>query len=517
MSTLAGSYLGWFVLLLVACGLPDRSNPADPRIGGSDGEGIQLLAEVPGTHRSDIADRIDEVRYGISAADMPKPIVGTMDLVGTSARARVKGVSAGIDRIFSVVAVDGSGIPTFAVIDTQDVAAESTEAISLQMHRLFGTVEIISQLPPEIITLEVHIDAGADTLLRQYDIDGPLTQRIANIPTGADVSVTLRGFDAEAQVLLQDELRTDIREDLVAHLSLEVFGGSIRIVANFPTYLPVVEVDRFSDEVGSFFRRTDNPDLPGPNEPIDFDLPQFLLRGFGPNGEAVTFYHFDVRSQEPGRVYEFIDRRGERIVGQLPVFDRIPGDVGYSDFWQVYQVRVQDLEYRVNSLHSADDVLISGWEITASDNIANYVMVPFGSRASQRFDLSMPTRPLDGWYSGQIVKYLQFETPESAAQVDFGLGQINTPQMYAFFENNRDEKDGFALDSSTRGTRNVVTRLPGEEGYSPLWVLQVFKLSAFERVLDLASALDQAKNEENLVELGRLIRINAPIVHVGGE
>ncbi|MGY8827894.1 MAG: hypothetical protein ACKVJG_28980, partial [Candidatus Latescibacterota bacterium] len=65
MSTLAGSYLGWFVLLLVACGLPDRSNPADPRIGGSDGEGIQLLAEVPGTHRSDIADRIDEVRYGI--------------------------------------------------------------------------------------------------------------------------------------------------------------------------------------------------------------------------------------------------------------------------------------------------------------------------------------------------------------------------------------------------------------------------------------------------------------------
>ncbi|MFT5090657.1 MAG: hypothetical protein ACI8PG_005038, partial [Planctomycetota bacterium] len=73
------------------------------------------------------------------------------------------------------------------------------------------------------------------------------------------------------------------------------------------------------------------------------------------------------------------------------------------------------------------------------------------------------------------------------------------------------------LDPSTQGTHNVVTRLPGEEGYSPLWVLQVFKLSAFERVLDLASALDQAKNEENLVELGRLIRINAPIVHVGGE
>jgi len=516
MSTFGGC-IWWVLFFATACGLPDRSNPADPRIGGSDGDGIQLLAEVPSTHRSDIADRIDEVRFSISAADMTKPIVGTMDLVGSSARARVGGISPGSDRIFSVVAVDGSGIPTFAAIDTQDVDGESTEAISLQMRRLFGSVELISQLPPEIVTLEVRIDVGADTLLRSYDIEGPLTQRIADIPTGADVLVTLRGFDAEAQVLLQDVLRADIREDLIAHLALEVFGGSIRIVANFPTYLPVVEVDRFSDEMGSFFRRTDNPDLPAPNEPIDFDLPQFLLRGFGPNGEAVTFYHFDMRPQEPGTVYEFFDRRGERIVGQLPVFDRIPGDSGYSDFWQVHQVRVQDLEYRVNSLHAAEDVLASGWEIEASDEVANYVIVPFGSRASRRFDAATPVRALDGWYAGQITKYLVFENPQSTAQVDFGSGQINTPQMYAFFDNNRDEKDGFALDPETQGTHNVVTRLPGEEGYSPLWVLQVFTLSAFERVLDLASALDQAKNEENLVELGRLIRINAPIIQVGSE
>jgi len=64
-------------------------------------------------------------------------------------------------------------------------------------------------------------------------------------------------------------------------------------------------------------------------------------------------------------------------------------------------------------------------------------------------------------------------------------------------------------------THNVVTRLPGEEGYSPLWVLQIFKLAAFDRVLDLASALDQSKNEENKLDIGELLHINAPIVQVG--
>ena len=60
-----------------------------------------------------------------------------------------------------------------------------------------------------------------------------------------------------------------------------------------------------------------------------------------------------------------------------------------------------------------------------------------------------------------------------------------------------------------------MTRLPGEEGYSPLWVLQVFTLAAFDRLEDLASALDQSKNEENKLDLGRLLYCNAPIVRVG--
>ncbi len=501
----------------LACGQLDRSNPEDPRVGGSEGEGFRLVAELPEAYRAEIVERIAEIRYRVNAIDMARPIEGPMNLIGTSARALVSGVAPGADRTFAVVAVDDNGIPTFAAAETLAVVAQESAPIVLQMRRLLGSIELVSELPPEIVLLEISIATGGDTLLSQYEVDGPLTQRIIDIPTGSDIWVTLRGFDAEEQVLVQDQVRTDIREDLVAHLSLAIFGGSLQIVARFPTYLPIVAIDRFSDEMGTFFRRSDNPDLPAPNEAIDFDIPRFLLRAFGPNGEATTFYHFDVRPKEPGKVYEFVGRRGEKIVGQLPVFDRIPGDADYSDFWQLHTVRVLDREYRANSLYSVEDVLATEWELIASEDIINAVMVPAGSRAARRFDPLVPAGTLDGWYRGQIVKYLLFESPQSVAQIDFAAGQINTPQMYAFFDNGRDEKDGFALDQDSGITHNVMTRLPGEEGYSPLWVLQVFVLEAFARVGDLASALDQAKNEENFVDLGKLVFVNAPIVQVGAE
>jgi len=279
--------------------------------------------------------------------------------------------------------------------------------------------------------------------------------------------------------------------------------------------LPIVEIDRFSDSMGTFFRRSENPDLPAPNEPIEFDDMRFLKRGFGPNGEEMSFYNLDVRPKSPGVVYELIDRRGSPIIGQLPIYDRLPGDADYSDFWHIHNVYIQGSEYKANTYDSAEDVLGSGLEIEQSGTVANHVMVPLGSSADLRYDSNTPRRLQDGWYRGQIVKYLVFESPQSVATVDFGTGQVNTPQMYAFLENNRDERGGFALDLEGVSTHNVVTRLPGEEGYSPLWVLQIFKIDIFERVFDLASSLDLAKNEDNLVELGRLLYVNAPIVKVG--
>jgi len=515
LSTVVRNLLLVFLLgvSLAACGLPERANPADPRIGSDEVNGLVLLAEFPEPFLSEVVDQVGSVRYVFSSDDLDS-VEGDMDIIGVTARARIKKFTPGVQHALSILVLDRGGVPTFVFSDTLNIS-EAAEEVTVSLERLLGELEVISNLPPEVTELQVHIDAGVDTLLRTFPSEGTMTQRIAGIPTGADLYISLLGLDKDRQVLVLNDLRADIREDLVARISMEIFGGSVQVIAHFPTYLPIVEIDRFSDSMGTFFRRSENPDLPAPNEPIEFDDTRFLKRGFGPNGEEMSFYNLDVRPKSPGVVYELVDRRGNPIIGQLPIYDRLPGDVDYSDFWHIHNVYIQGSEYKANSYDSAEDVLGSGLEIEQSGTVANHVMVPFGSSAGLRYDSNTPRKLQDGWYRGQIVKYLVFESPQSVATVDFGTGQVNTPQMYAFLENNRDERDGFALDLEGVSTHNVVTRLPGEEGYSPLWVLQIFKIDIFERVFDLASSLDLAKNEDNLVEIGRLLYVNAPIVKVG--
>lgn len=515
LSTVVQNFLLVFSsgVFISACGLPERANPSDPHIWGEEGDGLVLLAEFPEAFLSEVIDQIGSVHYVLSADDI-ELVEGDMDIIGVTARARIRNLTPGVQRALSILVLDRGGVLTFAFSDTLDIG-ERAEEVTVTLERLLGGLEVISNLSPEVTELQVHIDSGADTLLRVFPNAGTMTRRIAGIPTGADVSISLLGVDKDGQVLVLNDFRADIREDLIARISMENSGGSVQVIAYFPTYLPIVEIDRFSDSMGTFFRRSDNPDLPAPNEPIEFDDTRFLKRGFGPNGEEVSFYNLDVRPKSPGVVYELIDRRGNPIIGQLPIYDRLPGDADYSDFWHIHNVYIQDGDYRANSYDSAEDVLGSGLEIEPSETVANHVMVPLGSSANLRYDPNTPRGVQDGWYREQIVKYLVFEIPQSVAMVDFGTGQVNTPQMYAFLDNNRDERDGFALDLEGVSTHNVVTRLPGEEGYSPLWVLQIFKVDVFERVFDLASSLDQAKNEDNLIDLGRLVYVNAPIVKVG--
>ena len=515
LSTVVQNLLLVFLLgiYLAACGLPDRANPADPRIGGKEGIGLVLLAKFPEPFLSEIIDQIGSVRYVFSAGDI-EPVEGDMNIIGVTARARIRKLTPGVQQFLSILVLDRGGVPTFVFSDTLDIG-ESAEEVTVSLERLLGGLEVISNLPPEVTELQIHIDAGVDTLLRTFPSAGTMTQRIVGIPTGSDVSISLLGLDEDGQILVTNDLSTDIREDLVARISMEILGGSVQVIAYFPTYLPIVEIDRFSDSMGTFFRRSEIPDLPAPNEPIEFDDTRFFKRGFGPNGEEISFYNLDVRPKSPGVVYELIDRRGKPIIGQLPIYDRLPGDADYSDFWHIHNVYIQSSDYRANSYDSAEDVLGSGLEIKPSETVANHVMVPLGSSAGLRYDSNTPRTVRNGWYRGQIVKYLVFENPQSVAKVDFGAGQVNTPQMYAFLGNNRDERDGFALDLEGISTHNVATRLPGEEGYSPLWVLQIFKIDIFERVFDLPSSLDLAKNEDNLMDLGRLLYVNAPVVKVG--
>ena len=116
------------------------------------------------------------------------------------------------------------------------------------------------------------------------------------------------------------------------------------------TGIEYVAVDRFSDDAGTILRRSDNPELPAPNEPIDYDA-DFLNHALGPDGDDVQYYGFDVASFRSATLYSFLYASDpiERVPGQSAVFDVIPGDDGYNDVWQMTRVLGPD-DYEPDSV-----------------------------------------------------------------------------------------------------------------------------------------------------------------------
>ena len=502
-----------FLLAAAACGEPDRDNPLDP--ANQPDPGIELIAALPADAGagSTTNKRLAAIQFTVNAADMSAPITGPMNLVGDRATAQVLNVPVGPARVFRVDAFDVNQIRTFSVSDTVEIGVGFPQVILMSLERLTGTLELISDLPPEVVALDVTIAAAATSIVRTIDVESVLNERISGIPTGTGIRGALSGRDVDDQVVVERVLAADIRVDLIAHIRLPAEIGALHVVANFPGYIPIAEVDRYSDGAGTFFRRSENPSLPAANEAIDFDE-DFLLRGIGPNGEIIEFYHLDVRLKTPAPLYLPFDARGDAIEGQLPIFGELPGDPGYNDLRLVQEVTVTDRDYRPNSATSLEDLLDAGYDVMSTELIMNCVVVPDGSVAAKRFDSEQPLGLQNGWYSDQIVRFLLFENPDSATPAEFSGGEVSTPIMYAFFDNDADPSGGFAVEDGS--THNVAVRLPGQEGYSPLWALQLFRLAAFDRVFSVASALDQARNEENKLALpgNEILHVNAPIVAV---
>lgn len=501
---------------LLACGEPPRDNPLDPE--GTIVPGIRLVATLPAQAATSLGDRLVTFTYRVTgpgtAADTVVLASGEMNRIGSLVEAVVQGISSGPERIFAVDALDNQGIRTFTGSITVAAGTELPSSVTVPLHRLLGDLEVAAHLPPEVDTLTVVVDADTDSITRVFTRAQAASARIEEVPTGSDVPVHVLGRGSDGHVVVERVILLDIREDLLARLNLSVEVGAIEVTARFPDYIPIVTVDRFSDSAGRFFRRSDDGDLPASGESIDFDQSRFLYRGLGPNGERVVFYHFDARPTQPPPVYLVTDRRGNRVAGQLPVFDLLPGEEGHSDLWQVHEVQVVDPLYKVNSLSSRQAVLDSGYPVTVTQELMNCVMVPPGSRASRRFDPATPVAPQDGWYQGQIVKYLLFEHPTSTARAAFGGGVLVPQQMYAFLADDVSLLGGFARDENSL-THNVVAALPGqgEQGdYTPLWLVRVLRLTAFDRVTNLSTASDQIT--ENLNPAFTDLTINAPIVAI---
>ncbi|PSQ12896.1 hypothetical protein BRC93_00730 [Halobacteriales archaeon QS_5_70_15] len=275
-----------------------------------------------------------------------------------------------------------------------------------------------------------------------------------------------------------------------------------------PDGAPRASIDRFSEAAGALHVRGPDNDLPGPDEPIDFDE-GFLTIGFGPGGETVRYYDFDAQSTDPAPIYALFHEDGEPVEDQLNVVDVVPGDEGYNDFWHVHAVTVPD-DYEANAVTDVEGLMAADYEIEATGTIKNCPIVPDGSTASMRHDDDeSPTELVEGWYDGEVVYYFLFEGDPLEEQ----SGDVPTSPIYVTFEVNPGEDgggppSGFATEAESDQSHDVVATVPGDAGYSPLWDVNIYDNAEFGDVSDLESALEADVLESSAA------RVNCPVVSV---
>ena len=266
------------------------------------------------------------------------------------------------------------------------------------------------------------------------------------------------------------------------------------------TGIEFVAVDRFSDEAGTVMRRSENSDLPAPNEPLDYDS-DFLQHALAPNGDDVSYYVFDVNSLQSAPVYSVVyaSDPSKRVEGQASIFDSIPGDVGYNDFWQAIQVLVPD-DYEVDSLRSLADIESSGYELVRTGTIINCPIVPFGSKAE------LANRDSVGWYKGQHVQYFSFDVQRVSVVTD---GPLDVPYaiVRVIFEDN-DPSKGMKVDAVMGKTHNVFDTIPGDDLYRALWRHDFVDADEFDSVHDWESSKAASKVD---IDMDNIL-VNCPVV-----
>jgi alcohol dehydrogenase (cytochrome c) len=276
-----------------------------------------------------------------------------------------------------------------------------------------------------------------------------------------------------------------------------------------PDQAPIAAVDRFSDKAAHLQLRTPENHLPGPNEPVDFDTGPFITQGLSPTtGKPVRYYNFDVQTTTPAPVY-VLYREGEDkpVAGQLDIIDTLPGEKGYNDFRQVWKVSVPK-DYVANSITDSATLLDSGYKLEKTDALRNMPVVPDKSRAKAR--LKGESAGLQrAWYRGQVAKFFSFdEAPLSAAGPNVPLSPIYVTFNVNPGEPNGGPGSGFRTEPDSQQTHNVPFTLPGDPGYSPLWLVAVYDNADFPSVHDRATAL-KAK-----VLAPGAATVNCPIVFV---
>jgi PQQ-dependent dehydrogenase (methanol/ethanol family) len=288
-------------------------------------------------------------------------------------------------------------------------------------------------------------------------------------------------------------------------------GGTAKLAAApvDPDKAPVAAVDRFSAKAAHLQLRNPDNGLPGPNEPVDFDTGPFVTQGLAPaSGKPVRYYNFDVQATQAAPVY-VLTRDGEDapVEGQLDIIDTLPGEQGYNDFRQVWKVTVPK-NYAANTIVDAATLMDAGYRMEKTETLRNMPVVPDKSTARMR--LNGESADLQrAWYQGQVAKFFAFnEAPLTGAG-----GNVPLSPIYVTFNVNPDQPNGgppsgFRAETDSKQTHNVPATLPGDPGYSPLWLVSIYDNADFPNVHDL-STVTKAK-----VLAPGAATVNCPIVAV---
>lgn len=279
--------------------------------------------------------------------------------------------------------------------------------------------------------------------------------------------------------------------------------------AKNPDLAPVVSVDRFSPTAGHLMIRDAGNGLPAANAPINFDAGPFITKGFGPAGQKVEYYNFDVQPLEPAPIYALF-RQGASmpVEGQLNIINALPGEIGYNDFWQVHKVTVPK-DYVANTVTAFSAIQQAGYTIEKTNMLVNCPVVPDGSTASKRLTTE-PKNLFRGWYKDSVVYYFTFSERTLLATAS---DKVPVSPIYVTFNINPDQPNGgpasgFRMEAGSQQTHNVIATIPSNSGYSPLWSVAVYNNSSFDAVNNLSTA-QAAPGLGSGVAL-----VNCPVVYI---
>jgi hypothetical protein len=230
--------------------------------------------------------------------------------------------------------------------------------------------------------------------------------------------------------------------------------------------------------------------------PKNYELVQGWYQGrqtfyydFGTNSPASP----DGLNVTPAPIYVLVtgfdaDGNPQAVAGQNNIVDVIPGDDGYSDLWQVTFVTVP-ADYQANTITSVDEVLNGGYELTVPGVLVNCPIVPAGSTLAEGGDL------VQGWYKGQEVFYF-----------DFGPNPDLSAPIYALITGFNENNEPIFVE----GQNNIVDVIPGDDGYSAFWNVNLVTVPADYVANSITSASEILAAGYDITPAGLLV--NCPVV-----